>query len=120
MYSGHLSHKAVICMRDDLDVVDGVNFYAWTAHSVASVSNATSGGRKILLTYEANCMHLRVRVLILFLDKGIISYTFPAHTSSMLQQCDKVVLAKYNAELNDVITSLITPGYFKDLDMYQF
>ena len=82
-YASYLPHNSCISLRSELAGVDSANFYEWAKHFVESVRSATTGGRKLLLSYDAYRAHLSVRVLSLYLDHGIIAYALPAHTQAL-------------------------------------
>lgn len=107
-------------MRSDVGGVDNTNFLSWAKWFVETVLPLTEGGRKVLRTYDAYCVHISLAVLELFNKNGIIAYAIPAYASGKTQPCDVVVFSKFKEEVNEALNNLLDVDTLLSFNMYDF
>lgn len=83
----------------------GHNFLSWAYTFVDYTRDLRSGGRKILLVYDAYRSHISLEVLGVFKNHGIEIYALPAHTSGKTQPLDVVPFSVLKNALNDTVSN---------------
>lgn len=114
-----LPRDALVCMRSDVSGVDADIFHQFAIRFTESVKNLTSGGRHVLLTYDACRSHMSLRTLLHFQSSNVIVYAIPSNTSGKLQTCDTGLFGALKMEVNQAISDVAMPKSTMSIDIFQ-
>jgi hypothetical protein len=115
-----LPRNSIATCREDVAGMDKAIFIWWARDFVKEVADLTSGGRKILLTYDGYRSHLAVEALEILVDAGVIVHALPAHTSGSTQPLDVAVFGPFKQALNDTINSVSRTATAPVFDEFDF
>ena len=113
-----LPRTSVLATREENGGVDKHNFLSWAYTFIDYTRDLRSGGRKILLVYDAYRSHISLEVLGVFKNHGIEIYAVPAHTSGKTQPLDVVVFSVFKNALNDAVSNCSGFKNERKLDLY--
>ena len=114
-----LPRNSLLYFREDIAGVNTECFYKWALEFTKHVDHLTSGGRKILLTYDSYRSHMSLKVLEHFKTSNVLVYALPAHTSGKTQPLDVVTFGSMKQSLDELISNAIEIETLEAFDIYQ-